>query len=72
MININWTTIKRKPPIIPKYIHVCPNEPSGMKNAPIMPPITTRNLRAQNLKQIKKMFVKKSAFLTLKKSIENE
>lgn len=27
----------------------CPNSPRGMKKAPIMAPITTRNFSAQNL-----------------------
>lgn len=50
IIKINCTKIKRNPPIIPKYIHVVPNEPSGMKNAPIIPAITIKYLRPQKLK----------------------
>jgi hypothetical protein len=53
MMRINWMMIKRKPPIIPKYIHVVPNEPSGIKNAPTIPPITRRYLRAQKLQEEK-------------------
>lgn len=49
MMRINWMMIKRKPPIMPKYIHVVPNEPSGIKNAPTIPPITSKYLMAQKL-----------------------
>ena len=51
-IKISWININRKPPIIPKYIQVSPNDPSGMKKAPIMPPITRRYLSPQKLKPI--------------------
>jgi len=42
--------IKRKPPNIPKYIQVDPNDLSGMKKAPMIPPIIKRYLIAQNLR----------------------
>lgn len=41
--------MKQKPPIIPKYIQVMPKEPSGMKKAPMTPPITKRYFIPQNL-----------------------
>lgn len=42
--------MKQNPPIIPKYLQVGPKDPSGMKKAPTMPPITSRNFMAQKLK----------------------
>lgn len=49
-IKINWIIIKRKPPNIPKYIQVDPNDFSGIKKAPMIPPIIKRYLIAQNLR----------------------
>lgn len=50
--------MKLKPPIMPKYIQTVPNVPSGMKKAPIIPPITRRYLTPQNLKVNTKKYVK--------------
>ena len=59
MIRTNWIRMKRKPPIMPKYIQTSPKLPRGMKKAPIIPPIRIRYLMAQNLEKQKKKKKKK-------------
>lgn len=43
-------TMKQNPPIIPNTIQVEANDPSGMKKAPMIPPITNRYFIPQKLK----------------------
>lgn len=47
--------MKQKPPIIPNTIQVDANDPSGMKKAPMIPPITIRYFIPQNL-EVKTQF----------------
>lgn len=42
-------TMKQNPPIMPNTIQVEANCPSGIKKAPIIPPITIRYLMPQKL-----------------------
>jgi len=51
-MSTNWTTMKDKPPINPKYIHVVPKVPSsGIKKAPMIKPITSKYFIPQNLER---------------------
>ena len=52
-----------KPPIMPIVIQVVPNDPFGMKNAAIAPPMARKNFKPQNLS-----FKNKSGRKCLKKS----
>ncbi|KAH1013922.1 hypothetical protein HUJ04_002839 [Dendroctonus ponderosae] len=56
--------INNNPPIIPNHIQVIPKLPSGIKKAPIIPPIINRNFRPQNLKYSKKCCAKSLNTLT--------
>lgn len=57
MIRISCMTMKQNPPIIPKTIQVDANDPSGMKKAPMIPPITNRYFIPQKLKMTSKILI---------------
>lgn len=65
--------MNKNPPIMPKYIHVGPKLPSGIKNAPIIPPIIRRYLMPQKLKKlgiVSKIILRKHA-IVIRKIFDN-